>query len=145
MNNTDTKVEKTESTNRVVTAICQKYLDELRVNTPEILSAAVTTGDGFSVAISTSTDVSADKLAAMTSSMHALGEAVVNEAKLRKCQNIVIEAESGKVLLFEIPNVEQGLVLNIIASNQAILGHLLWASKNCCGSISQKLQLQIKL
>jgi len=119
--------------------VCQKYLDELAAATPEITTAVVTTSDGFEVAVMQRGGVSHAKLAAMTSAMHALGDAMVGESTLTNCQNVIVEAETGHILMLAVPNVKEGLLLSVIADHQVTIGRLLWASKRCCRHISDEL------
>ena len=108
--------------------------------TPGVTAAVVVTSDGFEVASVLPSEASAPKLAVMTSSIHALGEAVVAEALLRRCQNVVIEAEAGNVVMLAIPESQGTLLLTVIASKRAILGHLLWSCRTCTTSIGHWLK-----
>lgn len=115
--------------------ICQTYLDELAAATPEIMTAVVTTEDGFEVAAMERGAVSHSKLSAMTSAMLALGHTMVAEGKLENCLNVIVEADTGHIFMLAIPDVEGGLLLNVIADRQITMGRLLWASKRCCEQI----------
>lgn len=114
---------------------CQQHLQALVSHTPGVTSAAVASSDGFQVAAVFNREISANKLAAMTSSIHALGEAVVAESLLKKCLNVLIEAESGKVIMLAISHTDHHLLLTVIANENSVLGQLLWAAKNCCDRI----------
>ena len=61
-------------------AACQDALDALVSQTAGVGSAAVVTSDGFEVASVLHADLSVEKLAAMTSSLLALSEAVASES-----------------------------------------------------------------
>ncbi len=119
---------------------CEAALQRLVNETSGVTAAVVVTSDGCEVASVLPSEASAPKLAAMTSSIHALGEAVVAEALLRRCQNVVIEAETGNVVMLAIPESQGTLLLTVIASKRAILGHLLWSCRTCTTSISYWLK-----
>jgi len=120
--------------------LCQRYLQEFADATPGIHNATIATADGFEVAQIQNPSLSASRMAAMSSSLHALGNAVVQEAMLARCQNIIIEADAGKILLMAIPGLDDNLVLNVIADSDMLLGQLLWACGKCCERISAGLK-----
>ncbi|MDZ4855453.1 MAG: hypothetical protein SGJ26_11455 [Nitrospirota bacterium] len=79
------------------------------------------------------------KLSAMTSSMLGLAEALVSEAMLGRSNDVIVEAEKGQILLLSVPNVRGGLLLSVIASQKVLIGELLWACKQSCATVGEKL------
>src|SRR6185436_17858229 len=76
-------------------AACQALIDQLVAGQQQITGALVSTVDGFEIAARLGSTISAAKLAAMTSSLLALGEAVSIEGGVENCMNVVIEASAG--------------------------------------------------
>ncbi len=123
---------------QAVAAVCQEYLDKLHADNKGILAALIASADGFNLAAIRSA-IEEERLAAMTSSMHALGAEIVNAANLKKCHDVVIEAAEGKVLMLNIPNSEDGLIMTVVANDAMVFGHLLWACRQAATQISEKL------
>ena len=128
-------------TSKVAIALCQLHLEHLVSNTTGITAALVATADGFEVASVTRDAFSVPKLAAITSSLHALGDAVVSEAGLTNCNNVIIEAHKGKVLLMSIPTASHSYLLSVICNENAVLGQILYACKECAQRIADRMQL----
>jgi uncharacterized protein len=120
--------------------VCQQALDSLVERTPDILAAVFTTSDGFDVAAYVPNEkISPKKLSAMTSSMLGLAEALVSEAMLGRSNDVIIEAEKGQILLLSVPNVRGGLLLSVIANQKVLIGELLWACRQCCATVGDKI------
>ena len=111
---------------------CEAYLQKLVSSTSGVIAALVVTSDGFEVASVLHNDLSPEKMAAMTSSMLALGEAVLSEANLNDCQNVVIESNGGLIIMLAIGDPKKELLLSVITNGQAMLGQVLWAARQCC-------------
>ncbi|QBB72413.1 roadblock/LC7 domain-containing protein [Pseudolysobacter antarcticus] len=124
---------------RTETAICQKLIDALLQTHTDISGALVSSIDGFEVAANLPGKISAARLAAMTSSLLALGEAVGNESAVGACRDIVIDASGGRVLLMDIPHPTRKLLLTVLCNTRVTLGQVLWAARNCRQEIGQRL------
>ena len=107
-------------------------LKKLWIRTPGILAAQVCTIDGFEIAALESNSLSQRRLAAMVSSIHALGGALVTETQLGECTNIVLEATQGKALMMSVPGFSGQLLLAAISSQEPLFGHFHAACKACC-------------
>jgi uncharacterized protein len=118
---------------------CQKYLDALREEHAGIAGALLSTVDGFEVAASVGAQVSAKKLAAMTSSLLALAQAVSQECSVGQCRDLVIEASTGLVLLMDVPSAQHKSVLTVLCSEAAMLGRFRWAARSARESIASAL------
>lgn len=117
---------------------CQALIDALVAEHCEITGALVCSVDGFEIAASLPQALSAAKLAAMTSSLVALGEAVSAEGGVEGCLNVVIEAQAGRLLLMDIPGSSRHL-LTVICDNSSTLGHVLWAVRECSKELSLRM------
>lgn len=93
--------------------------------------------DGFEVAQLSRGTVPAARLAALASSMLALGEAALRELGLGGRGSVLIDGASGKLLLLEVPLPSRPLVLAVVAGHDAVTGSLLWAARQCVQQIVQ--------
>lgn len=123
---------------RVFQAVCIDALQQLVSGTNGIHSACLVTGDGFEIASVLKDDVSGERLAAMTSSVHALGAAVVNELRLTDCSSVIIDGESGSVVVIRLPSSEAEMMLAAICDKKATLGGVFFAAREHARSISEK-------
>ena len=111
-------------------------LSRMLATCPGFVGALVATADGFSVAQVFKKSVAESTLAAITSSIMSLAEAMANEANQGACHNVVVEGEDGSIVSLRI---NERRVLTVIASTQASLGMILFATRNCV----EQLTLQI--
>lgn len=114
---------------------CSSHLQWFVSQTGGVTAALVATTDGFEVSSVLHQTLSAEKMAAMTSSILALGEAVLSEADLSDCQNVVIESGDGLIVMLAIGDARKELLLSVIADRNAMLGQVLWAARRCCADI----------
>lgn len=119
--------------------ICQQEIDRLFEELGEIKGVLVSSIDGFEVAARMRGNSSPAKLAAMTSSLLALGEAVTEEGEVGQCIDLLIDATAGRVLLMDIPHPTRKLLLTVLSNNSSTLGGVIWAARNCRQLISEKL------
>ena len=114
-------------------------LKQLTSNNPGVLAAQVCTVDGFEVVAVHRNEESRRRLAAMASSIHALGSALVQEVDLGSYENLVLEGSRGKVLMMSVPGCDGALLLTAIASEDALFGHFHYVCKTCCETLGQQL------
>lgn len=114
-------------------------LKSLTTKNQGVLAAQVCTVDGFEVVAVHSNEESRRRLAAMASSIHALGCAIVNEVRLGSYENLVLEGSAGKVLMMAVPNCNGALLLTAIAAEDALFGHFHYVCKTCCENLGQHL------
>jgi predicted regulator of Ras-like GTPase activity (Roadblock/LC7/MglB family) len=104
-----------------------------------VLAAQICTVDGFEVVAVHSDEESRRRLAAMASSIYALGCAIVNEVRLGTYENLVLEGSHGKVLMMAVPHSDGTLLLTAIAAENALFGHFHYACKTCCENLGKHL------
>ena len=122
---------------RAVTSKLEQLLDMV----PAVIGAFLATDDGFEVTqVVSGKEVEPARLAAMCSSMIALSHALVQESDLGDSENLLIEAQKGKILLLTIAS-QPRLSLTVIARPSATLGQVLVHSKVCAEGIRQCLEL----
>lgn len=104
----------------------QKLLDEV----DGLQAVVVATIDGFDVAhVARGHSVDPARVAAMTSSVGAIGDAVAREVQLGQVRSIVLNTENGMALLQSVPRRDVPLVLNLIASEQGLMAQILYRAK----------------
>jgi uncharacterized protein len=118
---------------------CTIFLQRLVSTTSGVNAALVVTSDGFEIASVLHSDLSPQKMAAMTSSMLALGEAILGEANLNDCQNVVIESNGGLIIMLSVGDPSRELLLSVVTNGQAMLGQVLWAARQCCAQVRQSV------
>jgi predicted regulator of Ras-like GTPase activity (Roadblock/LC7/MglB family) len=116
-------------------AACQHRLKELAINCPGLKAASISTKDGVVIASYGASEENT-KIAVIAGTLHAVGEAVVSEADLQDCRNIVIEAGGGRVALLSLPGTLRDFVLSAIVGTNTSLGMLLGCCRVCCESIA---------
>jgi uncharacterized protein len=117
----------------------QKQLEEFVAANSDVTLALVTSSDGFEVAAHPPLPV-AQRLAAMSSSLQALSEAIAREAGRGRTRNLIIETDNGTILVLGIPNTTPRMSLAVVASGSEVLGRLLWATRNCCVALESSLK-----
>jgi predicted regulator of Ras-like GTPase activity (Roadblock/LC7/MglB family) len=119
-------------------AAAQKALSRLAQNCPGLKWATVATKDGAEVA---SHGSSADeKLSVMTGTMHALADGIVGEAELGSCNDIILAAARGRVVIQGLQGAASELVLAAMTTPQTSLGLLL----NCCSTASKEISAALE-
>jgi len=123
---------------KVFHALCQESLRQLVSETQGVESACLVTGDGFEVTSVLTDGISASRLAAMTSSMQALGSAVTGELKMKQCRSVIVDGESGTVVMVRLPS-EQEMMLAVTCGKQGTVGGVLVAARQHARWISERL------
>lgn len=104
-------------------------------------SAVLFSADGFEIA-SWGTDATmVARLAAIGSSLAALGDAICTEAGLSGFSRSTIEGLSGTVTIMGIGSRQQ-MALAVVADTRATLGQLLWATQRCSSVLARVLEQQ---
>jgi predicted regulator of Ras-like GTPase activity (Roadblock/LC7/MglB family) len=106
---------------------------------PDVTLAVLTSSDGFEVASHPPGQPTSARIAAMSSSMQALSEALTREAGLADNRNLIIETGTGTVMILGLAS-SPPLSLAIVANNSELLGKLLWASRNLAVKIESSLR-----
>ena len=122
-----------------VTLEVRRQLESFVSGTQGAVLAVLTSGDGFEIAAHPQGLPTVQRLAAMSSSLQALSEAMVQEAGLVSIRNLIIESEGGTVIVLGVGKATPRLSLTVVASSDEVLGRLLWASRECCAALEQRL------
>ena len=118
---------------------CLACITKLVAEHAGVAGALVSTVDGFPVAARLQQLESAPRLAAMSSSLVAVAEAISGDAQVGECQDLVIDASEGRVLLMDVPHPGSKLLLMVLCTPKATLGQVLWAARHCRRDISARL------
>ena len=121
-------------------AVCQRHVDSLVATHTGIRGAVIATTDGFEIAAHVDSSVSVAKLAAMVSSLSALSEAVSRESKIGSSRDLMIDAESGRLLLVDASTGARKRVLAVLCDTRETLGQALWAVRSCREAILRELE-----
>jgi|HigsolmetaAR202D_1030399.scaffolds.fasta_scaffold00497_11 predicted regulator of Ras-like GTPase activity (Roadblock/LC7/MglB family) len=119
-------------------AMAQRFtspLQALQREHPSVIAAQVCTSDGFVVSQAHSNEEAGRRLAAMVSSLHAVGAAMVEELALGDYGHLSVEASLGKCMLFAVPGTNGSLLLAAIADDSMLWGQFLTA----CRTLSDTL------
>lgn len=93
-----------------------------------VVAVVIATSDGFDVANVVSRGVDAARVAAMASSISAIGAVVVQEGRLTECSHVTVGAPNGFVHVVSVPRTDVQLVINVIADDQALLGQVAYTA-----------------
>ena len=104
-----------------------------------VRSAVLFSSDGFEIAALSADANASARLAAIGSSLSALGSAISSEAGLSEFDRTTIESPDGTVIIMRV-RADQALSLVVVAGKRVMLGQLLWATQNCCQAIGKLLQ-----
>jgi predicted regulator of Ras-like GTPase activity (Roadblock/LC7/MglB family) len=87
-------------------------------------AVVIATADGFDVASAMFTSVDATRIAALASSIAAIGEVVSIEARLGRTRSVTVDTDAGFAIVFSVPREEIPLVINVVAGTGAVLGEV---------------------
>jgi predicted regulator of Ras-like GTPase activity (Roadblock/LC7/MglB family) len=122
-----------------VTRRAEEQLQALGAGNSGISLAVLTSEDGFEIAAYRGREVSS-RIAAMSSSLQALSEAITREAGLARSNGLIIEAENGTIVVMGVAATTPRVSLAVVAAASETLGTLLWSARNCCKSLEQALR-----
>ncbi len=128
-------------TPKVIKLAAARELDKLMSATAGIESAVLTTEDGFEVAFkSIDNAVDSSKLAAMASSLSAISNMSIFETNLgTEYNSIIIESDKGYIVIMDIDNEAFPMILNVVASKNAVLGQILYHTRAVVEAFNRKV------
>jgi len=118
---------------------CITALDAMLQRCPGANEAMLASSDGrpFAERSRVRTGVDGGRLAAMASSLAALGNGVLRELSAGNLDHILVEGGGGKLVVCCVPGSRNSLVLAGHAGNEARLGLVLGQAKSCALAIGQ--------
>lgn len=106
---------------------CALVIAELQELTPSLVFASVITSDGFEITHAPANSFNSERLASMTSSVQALGDAVARELAMGSNGYVVMALDGGNLLQIRVPG--QRVILAALFNNQELLGKGLAVSR----------------
>jgi predicted regulator of Ras-like GTPase activity (Roadblock/LC7/MglB family) len=108
-------------------------MDELRLRATRLAEAILgethgvsavlaATVDGFELGGATSAGLDPARVAALASSMSAIGDVVAAEARMGASKCVTVETQNGFLLVQSIPRTPTPLVITVVAGEGAVLG-----------------------
>jgi predicted regulator of Ras-like GTPase activity (Roadblock/LC7/MglB family) len=100
----------------------------------DIEASAIMTRDGLSIASVMNENVNPDRLGAMCASLLSLGDKTASELERGKLKQVLIECESGSIL---IVNIGKSAVLAIVAKATSKIGMVFVEARKAATEISE--------
>lgn len=87
-------------------------------------AVVIATADGFEIAAAHGRPVDVARIAALASSIAAIGEVVSAEAGLGRHRSLLVDTENGFAVVHNVQRSDINLVINAIASADALIGRV---------------------
>ena len=100
------------------------------------LAVIISSVDGFEVAARASNPGQIARMAAMASSMSAIGAVVGLETQLGNHRGISIDVDHGFVVMVEVRHAQSPLILTIVTSRTGLLGQVLYRANQSAAKLA---------
>jgi predicted regulator of Ras-like GTPase activity (Roadblock/LC7/MglB family) len=107
----------------------QAAIDLVLAEVRSVKAVVISTGDGFEVAARVEDATQITRMSAMASSLSALGALAGEENGLGDCKNMIIESESGMLVILQVQRGADTFILSVIAGSDAVIGQILFFAK----------------
>lgn len=121
-------MENEQVIKQVANAAIEKLMNYVR----GIKAVVVSSEDGLEIAARVENTAQISRLAAMASSLAALGALAGDESQLGKCENILLGAENGHLVMMQAKRPDIVLIISIVTGKDAIIGQVLYLAKQAC-------------
>jgi predicted regulator of Ras-like GTPase activity (Roadblock/LC7/MglB family) len=125
--NRDPNLSLPDAVRSVAQAEVQRVVAELS----GVLAAVVATADGFDAASCVRAGLDPQRIAALASSIAAIGDVVSREAGLGHSTGITVSTESGFAIARGIRRQDGDLVLFVIGGADAVLAQVNYSATEC--------------
>jgi predicted regulator of Ras-like GTPase activity (Roadblock/LC7/MglB family) len=98
----------------------QAFLDEV----DGVTAVVVASIDGFDIASAIRGDIDPSRVAAIASSIAAIGSVVAQEAALGNPTSVMINTDNGFAQVFSVHRADMPLVINVIADARGVLAQV---------------------
>ncbi|MBB4224487.1 MULTISPECIES: roadblock/LC7 domain-containing protein [Variovorax] len=105
---------------RTATAHAQREARKLVEELSGVTAVVVATADGFDVASASAGDADPARVAAMGSSIVAIGDVVSQEARLGRRESVMVLTDSGFAVFHSVHRRDADLVINVLARDSAV-------------------------
>ena len=99
--------------------------------------AVVATEDGFEVASHAESNAQVGRIAAMASSIAALGAVAGEESKLGACNHVLIQAAEGFIVMSQARRADADYIFSIVAGKDAVVGQMIYYARAAATAISE--------
>lgn len=118
---------------------CKTALDNLMTRCDDVSAAMLALRDGRPYAENIRGKAEPGKLAAMSSSIVALGQTVLRELGSGSLNHVLVEGTDGKLVVASIPGSGGLLIISVLAKRDARLGLVLGHTKMCALEVSSSI------
>lgn len=119
--------------------VCNLALEDFVNDTTGVKNVMLATVDGFTIAHCNVSE-SGDQLAAVGSSIFALGATLASEFNFGACKSITIENEEGRVYILTIVQDDKQLILLVQSFPNSTLAMILHGAQKLSSHIKEALQ-----
>ena len=119
-----------------ITSLAQEAVASIMREVKSAKAVVIATEDGFEVASAAENTAQTSRLSAMASSFSALGALVGEESQLGFCNNVIIDAAEGYILIMQIRNASLTLTMCVVAGKDSVIGQVLYFSKQAAASLA---------
>lgn len=119
--------------------VCKAALDGLMARCEDVTAAMLALRDGRPYVENIRGQVEPGKLAAMSSSLLALGQTVLRELASGTLDHVLVEGADGKLVVANIPGSGGLLIISVLARRDARLGLVLGHTKMCSLEVSSSI------
>lgn len=116
-------------------ALAQKECQNLTNNQSGIIAAVMASEDGFDVASVVTKNANAERIAAMASSIAAIGSVVSTEISAGASESITVKTVDGFAYITYLDFDDKKFILNVVADKSAILAQIIYQ----CSEIKKRL------
>lgn len=124
--------------------VCLKHLETLKNSLDHFRMAAVSSVDGFPIALVGVEPQTGRKATAMAAALDGLSKTIAKELQLGNIEGTVLECELGLVLCRQVYGPKRNLVLLMVVGEQVTYGQALWAIKNTAREMTASLQEHVE-
>ena len=115
----------------------ESAIDTLMREIKGVKAVVISTEDGLALAARVENTAQVARLSAIASSLAALGAVAGEESSLGDCDNVVIEATHGHILMLQARHPEVTLIVSVVTGRDAIIGQVLYFAKQATLALQQ--------
>jgi predicted regulator of Ras-like GTPase activity (Roadblock/LC7/MglB family) len=120
--------------------LLQQEAAQLAANLQGIRTVSIASQDGFNLASVGRDPLDAQRMAALSSSIVAIGAVVSQEAQLGSAKSITVNLEAGFIYFCALPLAQDSVVLAVLAGREAILAQVTHTCAQIGKRVGQRLQ-----
>jgi uncharacterized protein len=103
----------------------------------DISAVVIATVDGFDIASNVRRKVDAPRIAALASSIAAIGEVVSSEASLGASRCVIVETDAGFAVTHRVARADVPLVINVLGGPEAVLAQVKYRAASAALALEQ--------